>query len=90
MRFSIFFHALQEETRRYSRVFLCGRFRLGLSLLSIRFLFSLRFLYEFLKENQEAFEDNLVLNMGQILSIIPVIIGFYLFFNAKKLLNENS
>ena len=53
-------------------------------------LFSLRFLYEFLKENQEAFEDNLVLNMGQILSIIPVVIGFYLFFNAKKLLNENS
>jgi phosphatidylglycerol:prolipoprotein diacylglycerol transferase len=38
-------------------------------------LFGLRFLYEFLKENQVDFEDELALNMGQILSIPLVIAG---------------
>lgn len=37
--------------------------------------FGLRFVFEFLKENQESFEDNMVLNMGQILSIPLVIAG---------------
>lgn len=38
-------------------------------------IFGLRFLYEFLKENQVGFEDNLALNMGQWLSIPLVIAG---------------
>ncbi|WP_337043232.1 prolipoprotein diacylglyceryl transferase [Emticicia sp. 17c] len=38
-------------------------------------VFTLRFFYEFLKENQEAFEDNMALNMGQILSIPAVLLG---------------
>lgn len=38
-------------------------------------LFGLRFLYEFLKENQVEFEDELTLNMGQILSIPLVLAG---------------
>jgi len=38
-------------------------------------LFTFRFLVEFLKENQEAFEDQLALNMGQILSIPLVLAG---------------
>lgn len=38
-------------------------------------LWSLRFLYEFLKENQVAFEDRLPLNMGQILSIPLILAG---------------
>jgi phosphatidylglycerol:prolipoprotein diacylglycerol transferase len=37
--------------------------------------FGLRFLYEYLKEPQEAFENDLVLYMGQILSIPLVIAG---------------
>ena len=37
--------------------------------------FGLRFLFEFVKENQEPFEDSMVLNMGQILSIPLVIAG---------------
>jgi len=37
--------------------------------------FGLRIAYEFLKENQVPFEDGLVLNMGQILSIPLVIAG---------------
>ncbi len=37
--------------------------------------FGLRFVFEYLKENQESFEDNMILNMGQILSIPLVIAG---------------
>jgi phosphatidylglycerol:prolipoprotein diacylglycerol transferase len=41
-------------------------------------LFSLRFFYEFLKENQVEFESNLPLNMGQLLSIPLVMAGLIL------------
>lgn len=37
--------------------------------------FGLRFVYEYLKENQVSFEDELPLNMGQILSIPLVLAG---------------
>jgi prolipoprotein diacylglyceryltransferase len=38
-------------------------------------LFSLRFIDEFFKINQEQFENDLILNMGQILSIPFVMMG---------------
>jgi prolipoprotein diacylglyceryltransferase len=41
-------------------------------------LFTARFLIEFVKENQEAFEDNLSINMGQILSVPFIIAGIAL------------
>jgi prolipoprotein diacylglyceryltransferase len=41
-------------------------------------VFSARFIIEFVKENQETFEDAMSLNMGQILSIPFVIIGLSL------------
>jgi prolipoprotein diacylglyceryl transferase len=47
-------------------------------------LFSARFFIEFVKENQVAFENNMTLNMGQILSIPFVIVGVLLIFNALK------
>jgi phosphatidylglycerol---prolipoprotein diacylglyceryl transferase len=53
-------------------------------------LWSLRFAYEFLKENQEAFEDNLPLNMGQILSIPLIIIGIFILINSFREKNENQ
>lgn len=50
-------------------------------------LFTLRFLYEFLKENQSSFENGMSLNMGQVLSIPAVIFGLivivYSFKNKK-------
>lgn len=47
--------------------------------------FGLRIVYEFLKENQVSFEENLPLNMGQILSIPLVIAGiFVLAYSYKK------
>ena len=39
-------------------------------------MWSLRFVDEFFKMNQEAFEEDLVLNMGQILSIPMTLVGF--------------
>lgn len=46
--------------------------------------FGLRFVYEFLKENQVAFEDELPLNMGQILSVPLVIAGIIILARALK------
>ena len=47
-------------------------------------LWTLRFFYEFLKENQVRFEDYLPLNMGQILSIPLVVVGIFVLIRAKK------
>lgn len=60
-------------------------------------LFGLRFVYEFFKENQVAFEDELALNMGQILSIPLVLAGIFLLLRVasrqkqkpEKLTNAN-
>jgi len=53
-------------------------------------IFGLRFVWEFFKENQEAFEDGMALNMGQILSVPMVLFGVFLLIkanqNAKKTL----
>lgn len=38
-------------------------------------LWSLRFAYEYLKENQVDFENNLPFNMGQILSVPLIVVG---------------
>lgn len=47
-------------------------------------VFGLRFFYEFLKENQVSFEDGMALNMGQILSILPVLFGIWLLSKGLK------
>jgi phosphatidylglycerol---prolipoprotein diacylglyceryl transferase len=48
-------------------------------------LFSMRFLLEFLKENQEGFENTMFLNMGQILSIPLILIGIVLTYRSLRL-----
>lgn len=52
--------------------------------------FGLRFIYEFLKENQEAFENDLPLNMGQILSIPLVIAGIFVLMYSYRKGNQNA
>ncbi len=47
-------------------------------------VFGFRFFVEFLKENQTYFEEGMLLNMGQILSIPLIILGIYLLINSKK------
>jgi len=47
-------------------------------------LFGLRFVHELFKENQVAFEDDMALNMGQILSIPLIIAGIFILIRALK------
>lgn len=47
-------------------------------------LFVFRFLIEFLKNNQAAFEGNLPINMGQILSATGIIAGMGILLAAKR------
>lgn len=47
-------------------------------------LWTLRFVYEFLKKNQVDFEDGMALNMGQILSIPLVIVGILVLVRAYR------
>jgi len=53
-------------------------------------LFSLRFVDEFFKISQEVFEDSMILNMGQILSIPFVLIGIGLLFYSSRHKNHNG
>ena len=47
-------------------------------------LWSLRFVYEFLKINQVSFEDSLPLNMGQILSIPLIAVGVVVLIRSYR------
>ncbi|MBM3178301.1 MAG: prolipoprotein diacylglyceryl transferase [Bacteroidetes bacterium] len=47
-------------------------------------LWGLRFAYEFLKENQEYFENDLPLNMGQLLSIPLFVSGIIILIRSYK------
>ena len=47
-------------------------------------LFTQRFLGEFLKENQVAFENGHLLNQGQLLSIPLIIVGIWVLLRAGK------
>ena len=49
------------------------------------FIFASRFLIEFIKQNQEAFEAGMVLNMGQWLSIPFVLLGLFLVIRGLKI-----
>ena len=61
-------------------------FGLGLSL-----IFAQRFLIEFFKENQVAFEENLLLNMGQTLSLPLIIIGILIMvWSFKSSVTNNN
>jgi phosphatidylglycerol:prolipoprotein diacylglycerol transferase len=53
-------------------------------------VFTLRFLYEFVKENQEAFEADYTINMGQILSIPAVLLGVYFIWRSRQNPMEKS
>jgi phosphatidylglycerol:prolipoprotein diacylglycerol transferase len=53
-------------------------------------LWTLRFVYEFLKEPQESFEQDLPLFMGQILSIPMVIVGIIVLIYTLKNKNKGT
>ncbi len=66
----------KKEKFRNAKGFLLGVF--------LVMVFSARFFIEFLKINQVAFEESMLLNMGQILSIPAVICGLFLMFWSLK------
>lgn len=49
-------------------------------------IFTFRFFVEFIKASQEAYEDAMLLNMGQLLSIPFIVVGIYFMINSFKLL----
>jgi phosphatidylglycerol---prolipoprotein diacylglyceryl transferase len=53
-------------------------------------VFSVRFFVEFVKENQESFENSLLINMGQILSIPFIGIGVYFIFRKTYKVEETG
>lgn len=47
-------------------------------------IFGFRFFVEFLKENQSPFEEHMLINMGQLLSIPFVLLGMLIIFKKEK------
>jgi phosphatidylglycerol:prolipoprotein diacylglycerol transferase len=68
--FGILFWMYKSERIKQASGLLFGTF--------LALLFLARFLIEFFKENQESFENNMLINMGQILSIPFILIGLTL------------
>lgn len=53
-------------------------------------IFLTRFLLEFIKNNQEEFEEGMMFNMGQWLSVPLIIAGFYLIYRSYKQYKEEK
>ena len=56
--------------------------------LCLTYIFTFRFFIEYTKENQEAFEDGMIFNMGQLLSVPFVLLGVYCMIRGLKKLNS--
>ncbi len=52
-------------------------------------IFGFRIFIEFFKENQTYFEEGMILNMGQLLSIPLVLFGIYLLYKATKKIEDS-
>lgn len=74
--FVILFYMYKLEKIRNAQGLIFGTF--------LTLLFTARFIIEFFKENQEAFENNMLINMGQILSIPFILIGLGLIIWKSK------
>ncbi|MEM6630776.1 MAG: prolipoprotein diacylglyceryl transferase, partial [Bacteroidota bacterium] len=60
------------------------RYPLSTFALMLIYMFSARFILEFFKENQMAFESMLPLNMGQLLSLPFILVGATLWVYARR------
>ena len=76
--FFIMIYLYKNYSKKLHRGFFFG--------LCLTYIFTFRFFIEFVKENQEAFENGMTFNMGQWLSVPFVIIGVYFmfFYDRKK------
>ena len=75
--FGILFFMFQSEKIKQTNGIIFGSF--------LTLVFLARFVIEFFKENQEAFENNMFINMGQILSIPFILIGLTLIIWKSKI-----
>jgi phosphatidylglycerol:prolipoprotein diacylglycerol transferase len=74
--FVLFYWLWKNKRNDFGKGFMFGLFCV--------LMFSFRFLMEFMKENQEAFENALPINMGQILSIPFILVGIYMMYRSSK------
>lgn len=84
--YAIFFGIHWFFYRRYPQKVGSGFF-FGLCLFLI---FTSRIFIEYTKENQEAFEEGMLLNMGQLLSIPFVVLGLYCMFRSSRAAEKTS
>ena len=84
--YAIFFGIHWFFYRRYPQKVGSGFF-FGLCLFLI---FTSRIFIEYTKENQEAFEEGMLLNMGQLLSIPFVILGLYCMFRSSRAVEKTD
>ncbi len=75
--FIFLFVLYKKHTTKIKEGLLFGYFLVG--------IFGFRIFVEYFKENQEAFESALPMNMGQILSIPLVILGVYLILRTRSI-----
>lgn len=74
--FVIIFYQYKKHDGKFKDGYLFGIFLI--------LIFGFRIFVEYFKENQTYFEEGMILNMGQLLSIPLVVAGIYLLYNAKK------
>ena len=84
--YAIFFGIHWFFYRRYPQKVGSGFF-FGLCLFLI---FTSRIFIEYTKENQEAFEEGMLLNMGQLLSIPFVVLGLYWMFRSSSAVEKTN
>ena len=84
--YAIFFGIHWFFYRRYPQKVGSGFF-FGLCLFLI---FTSRIFIEYTKENQEAFEEGMLLNMGQLLSIPFVVLGLYCMFKSSRAVEKTD
>lgn len=75
--FGLMFFLWKTKREQFGKGFMFGLFCV--------LMFTQRFFIEFVKENQEAFEGGMALNMGQILSLPFIVIGLVFMLRANKL-----
>ncbi len=76
LSFVIIFFQYKKYDGKFNNGYLFGIFLI--------LIFGFRIFVEFFKENQTYFEQGMVLNMGQLLSIPLVFAGVYFLYTAKK------
>lgn len=80
--FLVMIFLYRQHSPRIQRGFFFG--------LCIALIFTFRFFIEFLKENQEEFENGMLLNMGQWLSVPFILLGVYFVVRGLKRKTPNK